>query len=114
MVSLVPAGRALTALELEVLTAGLALMSRGKAKFYGYELASHLEDTDGAYRRTGFSNLYRTLDRLEAKNLLTSRWDLGGPRPRRVYQLAGLAEQLITEFSAAPVTSRLTPRLVIT
>src|SRR5260370_31363728 len=108
-----PADRPLTPLELEVLTAGLVLMSRGQAEFYGYDLASHLEDADGAYRRTGFSNLYRTLDRLEAKKLLASRWVLDGPRPRRVYQLTGLAEQLMAEPPAVPVAPRLTPRLVI-
>jgi DNA-binding PadR family transcriptional regulator len=91
----------------------MALMSRGQPEFHGYDLASHLEDADGAYRRTGFSNLYRTLDRLEKRGLLVSQWDLEGSRPRRVYRLTGLAEQLMAEPSSLPVATRLTPRLVI-
>ena len=107
------AERPLTPLELEVLTAGLILVARGQSQFYGYELASHLEDADGAYRRTGFSNLYRTLDRLEARKFLSSRWDLSGPRPRRLYQVTGLAAQRMSEPSALSLIPRLTPRFVI-
>lgn len=103
----------LTPLELEVLTAGMLLMARGQAEFYGYDLASHLEDNGGAYRRTGFSNLYRTPDRLEKRGLLASNWDLESPRPRRVYKLTGLAQQLMAEPSLVPVAVRLTPRLVV-
>jgi DNA-binding PadR family transcriptional regulator len=107
----VPSDRPLTPLELEVLTAGLVLMARGQSEFYGYDLASHLEDANGAYRRTGFSNLYRTLDRLESMKLLTSRWDLSGSRPRRLYEVTGLARQRMAEPSSAAARG-MTPRLV--
>jgi Transcriptional regulator PadR-like family len=101
----------LTPLEVDVLAAGLKLMERGQAEFYGYALASHLEDGSGAYRRTGFSSLYRTLERLEARKFLTSRWDLTSPRPRRLYQLTEDAAQLVQR--GVPVVQRLSPRLVI-
>jgi DNA-binding PadR family transcriptional regulator len=81
------------------LAAGQTLKDGGRSSFYGYDLASYLEDADGAYRRTGFSNLYRTLDRLESRKLLSSMWDVNGPRPRRVYQLTALGEKVLVEPS---------------
>ena len=91
----------------------MLLLARKQSEFYGYDLASHLEDADGAYRRTGFSNLYRTLDRLEKKKLLESRWDLDGARPRRAYHLTGLGQQVLAGASSPAVMARLNPRLVI-
>jgi len=90
--------RSLTRLEREVLTIAFAMMTRGQIEFYGYDLASHLEDVDGAYRKTGFSTMYRTLDRLEARKLLASRWDLNSNKPRRVYQFTDLGKQFISEL----------------
>jgi len=40
---------------------------------------------------------------LEKRKLLISKWDMEGPRPRRIYQLTGLAEKLMSEPSAVPV-----------
>ncbi len=102
----------LTPLELEILQAALLLEARGTAEFHGYDLAANLEDQDGAYRRTGFSTLYRALDRLDRRKLLASRWNLSGPRPRRLYHVNGQeARQAIA--TSTRTAARPTPRLVI-
>ena len=53
---------------------------------YGYDLIRHLG-------RAGFSieegTLYPLLRRFEKNGLVTSRWDTGGTRPRKYYELTG-------------------------
>jgi DNA-binding PadR family transcriptional regulator len=39
--------------------------------------------------------LYPLLRRLESQNLLISRWELTNPRPRKIYELTEMGQQLL-------------------
>ncbi len=69
----------------------LQLLSGGEK--YGYELVEALSrQTDGVLAM-GQSTLYPMLYNLEAKNLVKSRIDKSGPRPRRYYRLTRKGER---------------------
>lgn len=54
---------------------------------YGYEIIKNLNDT-GLKVEEG--TLYPLLRRLEGDDLLSSRWETGGPRPRKYYVITEL------------------------
>jgi PadR family transcriptional regulator, regulatory protein PadR len=63
----------------------LQLLSAGEK--YGYELVAALAKRSNGVLAMGQSTLYPLLYNLEAKGLVASRVDTGGPRPRRYYRL---------------------------
>jgi PadR family transcriptional regulator, regulatory protein PadR len=71
----------------------LIVLSLLKKPTHGYELLTRIEkariemDTD---------TLYPLLRRLEGQGLLNGKWDLATARPRKVYELTTLGEQLLT------------------
>lgn len=77
-------------LEERVLDAGLLRAREGSAEFHGFLLARQLEEGQSAL--TAHGTLYKVLDRLEDRGLLTSRWESdeeyeGGRPRRRLYQV---------------------------
>jgi PadR family transcriptional regulator PadR len=66
-------------------TAVMQVLSSGEK--YGYELIEALSRQSNGLLDIGQSTLYPLLYNLEAKNLVTSRVDESGPRPRRFYRL---------------------------
>lgn len=58
---------------------------------YGYEIIRNLNDT-GLKVEEG--TLYPLLRRLEGDELLSSRWETGGPRPRKYYIITELGREI--------------------
>jgi DNA-binding PadR family transcriptional regulator len=58
---------------------------------YGYEIIKHLNET-GLKVEEG--TLYPLLRRLEGDELLSSRWETGGPRPRKYYVITELGKEI--------------------
>jgi PadR family transcriptional regulator, regulatory protein PadR len=87
---------ALTELEYSILNGAVRLCGQG-GEFYGFQIASEIEDKEGARRLIGLGTLYRALDRLERQGYLTRRWEepevaAQENRPRRrFYKVTGKA-----------------------
>ena len=60
---------------------------------YGYELVEALSRHSNGVLAMGQSTLYPMLYNLEAKQLVSSRIDETGPRPRRYYRLTSKGER---------------------
>ncbi len=58
---------------------------------YGYEIIKNLNDT-GLKVEEG--TLYPLLRRLEGNELLISRWETGGSRPRKYYVITDLGKEI--------------------
>lgn len=58
---------------------------------YGYEIIKNLNES-GLKVEEG--TLYPLLRRLEGDELLTSRWETGGPRPRKYYVITDLGIEI--------------------
>ncbi len=63
----------LVPLELSILAAGVGLRRAGVDEFHGYAIARELREAGDARRLTAHGTLYRALERLEQRGLLTSR-----------------------------------------
>lgn len=80
-------------LEVAICEAALELRQRGVGEFHGYLIAKFIREEAGARRLASQGTLYRALDRLEKRGLLTRRWedpaaaDVEGRPPRRLYTL---------------------------
>ena len=80
-------------IEISILESGLELHGRQAAEFYGFLIAKHLAEREGARKLTAYGTLYKALSRMENQGLLSSRWEdpvnaatSGRPR-RRLYQV---------------------------
>lgn len=62
---------------------------------YGYELINTLSDA-GLNVEEG--TLYPLLRRLEANELLSSRWETSGPRPRKYYMVTEYGKKIRTKW----------------
>ncbi|MDQ6670009.1 MAG: PadR family transcriptional regulator [Chloroflexota bacterium] len=108
----------LTGLEAALLFAALNLRANREREFFGLQIAKLLEDADGSYRSTGYSSLYRALDRLEDQGLLQSRLEPAelaeeARRPRRrLYCVTGEGARAHLEAARVPVSPRFVPRLL--
>lgn len=69
----------------------LQLLAGGEK--YGYELVEALARQSNGVLAMGQSTLYPLLYNLEAKDLVRSRVDETGPRPRRYYRLTAKGEK---------------------
>ena len=90
--------------EERTLAAALALHLAGTQHFHGYLLAGQLKRQPSAERVMAYSTLYRCLDRLEDRGLVTSWWapdnsDSGGP-PRRQFALTAPGIAVARELPA--------------
>lgn len=76
----------------------LHLLSHGE--MYGYELVEALAKQSNGVLAMGQSTLYPLLYNLEAKDLIASRVDTSGPRPRRYYHLTGKGKRKLSKDAA--------------
>jgi PadR family transcriptional regulator len=101
-------------LEESILEVGLRRLRDGDPEFYGFAIATELDD-DGR-RLTAHGTLYKVLDRLERDGLLTSRWeepeefDESRPR-RRLYMTSDKAARALRESKALHAAPALRPGL---
>jgi PadR family transcriptional regulator PadR len=93
-------------LEVDILDAGLELRRAGGGRFHGFQLAKQIADHPGPRPLTAHGTLYKALQRLEEAGLLTSQWEdpaiaaaEGRPR-RRLYEVTGAGERLLTAWQA--------------
>ena len=100
-------------IEISILESGLELHGSQTAEFYGFLIAKHLAEREGARKLTAYGTLYKALSRMEAQGLLSSRWEdpvnaetSGRPR-RRLYQVtaAGQDALLAARTQAGPATT---------
>jgi DNA-binding PadR family transcriptional regulator len=75
----------------------LAVLSQLRETQYGYSLKKRLADF-GLEIEEG--TLYPLLRRLEDQGLVQSEWKLGGPRPRRYYEISAMGEEALQTLSA--------------
>ena len=76
-------------------TAVMQVLAGGEK--YGYELVEALARQSNGVLGIGQSTLYPLLYNLEAKELVTSRMDETGARPRRYYRLTQLGRRKLAE-----------------
>jgi len=76
----------------------LKLLENGE--MYGYEIVETLAKRTDGVLAMGQSTLYPMLYNLEAKNLLRSRIDNTGSRPRRYYRLTAKGKRRLARDTA--------------
>ena len=78
-----------------------ALLSLRTGTIHGYDLAYRIGDLIGI-DKVDYGNLYRMLRRMEEEGLVTSVWDENaGGRSKRMYEITGDGNQLLTSWIAA-------------
>ena len=87
-----------------LLSIALTLTQKGQSEFHGYALRE-LWQSDGNEPATmNYATLYRCLDRLEERGLLSSQYDVkaknGGP-PRKMFTLTRIGLDTATQLAAA-------------
>ena len=100
-------------IEISILESGLELHGSQVAEFYGFLIAKHLAEREGARKLTAYGTLYKALSRMEAQGLLSSRWEdpvnaaISGRPRRRLYQVtpAGQDALLAASSHADPATT---------
>jgi PadR family transcriptional regulator PadR len=101
-------------MEESILELGLRRMRDGEPEFYGFAVATELDD--GGRQLTAHGTLYKVLERLERDGLLVSRWedpeefDESRPR-RRLYRVSDQAEGALRTSRSLQAASVLRPGL---
>jgi DNA-binding PadR family transcriptional regulator len=83
--------------ELRRGTVVLAALTSLATPHYGYALLARLEDAGFAVEG---NTLYPLLRRLEKQGLLTSRWDVDQPRPRKFYVVTEAGCDVLTRLQS--------------
>ena len=100
-------------IEISILESGLELRASQEPEFYGFLIAKHLTEREGARKLTAYGTLYKALSRMETQGLLSSRWEdpvnaakSGRPR-RRLYQVTptGQTALLAARSQTDPATT---------
>ncbi|MFA7099573.1 MAG: PadR family transcriptional regulator [Eubacteriales bacterium] len=66
---------------------------------YGYGLIENLAFFGFSQDEINMSTLYRTLRKMENENLVTSKWEEGGPGPkRRVYEITETGKEELDQW----------------
>ena len=73
----------------------LAVLSQLREERYGYSLREHLSSLGFEVHE---GTLYPLLRRLEAQEVVVSRWEVGESRPRRYYHLSQEGEKALAEL----------------
>jgi PadR family transcriptional regulator PadR len=73
----------------------LAVLASGPA--HGYALSAELRRRTGGKLVVVEGSLYPALQRLEGTGLVTSAWDSGGGRRRRIYELTREGKEALRE-----------------
>ncbi|MBL9150706.1 MAG: helix-turn-helix transcriptional regulator [Phycisphaerae bacterium] len=68
-----------------------------RKEMYGYELVEALSARSDGLLAMGQSTLYPLLYNLEAKSLITSRWDETEARPRKYYRITDAGKKKLAE-----------------
>lgn len=102
-------------LEETVLEIGVRRLRDGAPEFYGFAVATELDDGDGR-RLTAHGTLYKVLERLERNGLLVSRWEepdeMDESRPRRrLYRVSDEAEGALVRSRSLQRATSLRPNL---
>jgi DNA-binding PadR family transcriptional regulator len=112
----VPRRRAnvLLPLEEQILEIGLRRLRDQEPEFHGFLLARELDE--GSSALTAHGTLYKVLDRLENRSLLSSRWEdddeYDGGRPRRrLYRVTADAATALATSRALQAAPGLRPDL---
>lgn len=106
----------LVPLELSILAAGVEMRRGGVVEFHGYAIARELREGGEARRLTAHGTLYRALERLEQRGLLTSRVEDPAVaeverRPRRrLYRVTAAGVAASRAASAPSSSAPLQPR----
>lgn len=75
----------------------LILLSQGIN--HGYAMMEKLNQLDLGLNQTNISTLYRTLRRFEDEGYVNSKWEAGGPGPRRrVYQITKSGKTYLNQW----------------
>ena len=85
------------AVELRRGTLALAALSALRTPRHGYSLVQELAER-GMQVEPG--TLYPLLRRLDEQGLLDSRWDVGGSRPRKYYELSASGAEVLESLCA--------------
>ena len=78
-------------------TLTISVLSQMKEPKYGYALVQSLEEKGVAIDP---NTLYPLLRRLENQGLLESRWETGGAKPRKYYQLTKYGTEIYEKLKA--------------
>jgi DNA-binding PadR family transcriptional regulator len=62
----------------------------------GYEIMSTIKKTYGV--NLGVSIMYQTLNNLESRDLVTSKWNMANRRPKKVYELTREGQDVLHYF----------------
>ena len=84
-------------LELRRGTLILLVLSQLQKPMYGYQFIQNLQDTGIPIEA---NTLYPLMRRLEAQGLLTSRWETGGAKPRKYYEITEDGRTVLEKTSA--------------
>jgi PadR family transcriptional regulator PadR len=68
-----------------------------RKEMYGYELVEALAQRSEGLLEMGQSTLYPMLYNLEAKKLISSRWQEADPRPRKYYRITDKGKKKLAE-----------------
>lgn len=78
----------------------LVLLYDEHSECHGYCLAEKLKSFGFTEQELNISTLYRTLRHMEQSEWVRSRWESGGPGPkRRVYSITPLGRQALGEWA---------------
>jgi DNA-binding PadR family transcriptional regulator len=93
-------------IEQAILETGIALRLEGASSFHGFRVSARIREQTGSTLFITHGALYKALDRLEKRGLLTSNWEdaeiaLAEGRPRRrLYRITPAGEAALTELAA--------------
>ncbi len=73
----------------------LVVLSMLTPPTHGYELLTRIEKTK---INLDTDTLYPLLRRLETQGLLSSRWEMVSPRPRKIYELTTMGKKVLGEM----------------
>lgn len=79
-------------------TLQVAILCLLEQERYGYDIIKRLKE-DGMGVEDG--TLYPILGRLESEKLLTSKWDVTGPRPRKYYVITTRGKEVRVKLLAS-------------
>ena len=80
----------------------LGLLAEAPGEMAGIEVAD-------AIGGLGRSSVYAALAALQRDGLVTAQWNTEGPRPRRMFRITALGQQVLAE-NRRPVGGRLVPQ----
>lgn len=90
-----------------VLSAAMALSTRGDTRFHGYSLTELWKSAGNERSIMNYATMYRCLNRLQERGMLTSEYEqreTSGP-PRRMFTLTGDGVAAAAEIDTSDITA---------